>query len=187
MGKLRWIRIGLYGALLAFSLILLALACARINYTLHIPRGDPLNGGRDFYDPVIPELIFATLITLGWSSLMLFLFFSNTLNLRFPKLYGDELIGLAILWFFWIGGAGAASRLWGDLSFCQQFQACQILSALEAFAWIGWLILTVMIVLQVVVVLSSRNGGGKGIAEPLPTWGSNDGVEERKQNVGVAV
>ncbi|KAJ3785655.1 hypothetical protein GGU10DRAFT_312511 [Lentinula aff. detonsa] len=181
--NLGWIRVGIYGALLVFSFILLALSCARINYTLHLPRGDPLNGGRDFYDPVIPELIFTTLVTIGWSCLMLFLFFSDAVRSRFPRLYGDELIGLVILWFFWIGGAGAASSIWGDLSFCQQFQACRILSALEVFAWFGWLTLTGIITLSTVVVLRSRNHGGKGLAEPLPTL--NGAVEERKENMGV--
>lgn len=32
-----------------FSLILLSLTAARLNYTLHLPEGDPLNHGSDFY------------------------------------------------------------------------------------------------------------------------------------------
>ncbi|KIK55912.1 hypothetical protein GYMLUDRAFT_47504 [Collybiopsis luxurians FD-317 M1] len=161
------VRVGLYGSLLLSSFILFALSCARINYTLHLPRGDPLNGGRNFYDPVVPELIVTMPLTMFWSGLMLFMFFSNAVKLPFPRMYGDELIGLAILWFLWIGGAAAASNLWGDLSFCQQFQACQILSALEAFAWLGWLVLTAMIIISVVVIVRSKSDGGQGLAEPL--------------------
>ncbi|KAJ3730533.1 hypothetical protein C8R42DRAFT_10086 [Lentinula raphanica] len=185
MDRLLWIRVGLYGALLLFSVILLALSCARINYTLHLPPGDPLNGGRNFYDPVIPELIFTTLVTIGWSGLILFLSLSDSFKLRFPRLYGDELIGLVILWFFWIGGAGAASSLWGDLSFCQQFSACRILSALEAFAWFGWITLTGMIAFSTFIVLQSRKHDGKGIAEPFPTRGHAE--EGRKDNEVVEV
>ena len=32
-----------------FAAVLLGLSGARIHYTLHIPPGDPLNGGNDFY------------------------------------------------------------------------------------------------------------------------------------------
>ncbi|KAF9064777.1 hypothetical protein BDP27DRAFT_1193957, partial [Rhodocollybia butyracea] len=150
---LSWIRVGLYGALLVFSLGLLVLACARINYTLHLASTDPLNNGKAFYDPVVPELIFTTLITMGWSGLMLFLFFNNTSKIQFLRLYGDELIGLVLLWLLWIGGAASATTLWGNLSFCQQFSPCQIISALETFAWFGWITLTAMIIISVVVVI----------------------------------
>ncbi|KAF9075366.1 hypothetical protein BDP27DRAFT_1285954 [Rhodocollybia butyracea] len=184
MSKLSWARVGLYGALLIFSFILFVLSCARINYTLHLSRGDPLNNGRDFYDPVVPELIFTTLVTMGWSGLMLFLFFKGTLKIRFLRLYGDELVGLVILWLFWIGGAAAASTLWGNLSFCQQFQACQVLSALETFAWFGWLTLTAMIIISVVVVIQSRNNQGKGLAESIPTRYDTVG---NKEQVEIAV
>ncbi|KAF5365138.1 hypothetical protein D9757_012617 [Collybiopsis confluens] len=166
-----------------FSLILFAISCARINYTLHLPRGDPLNGGRDFYgtrcwikmaiyegllpsvpylysriDPVVPELIVTTLISM----------------LPFPRMYGDELIGLTMLWLLWIGGAAAAS----------QFQACQLLSALEAFAWLGWLVLSGIIAISIVVILQSRSGRSEGLAEPLPT---RDGRSANKEGAGMGV
>lgn len=32
-----------------FSALLLILTCVRLGYTLHLPRGDTLNGGVDFY------------------------------------------------------------------------------------------------------------------------------------------
>jgi len=168
--KSGWIRAGLYVALLAFSFILFVLSCARINYTLHLARTDPLNGGRPFYDPVIPELIATTLITMAWSIIMLVLFFINPSNIRLLRRYGEELIGLVILWFLWIGGAASASTIWGTLSFCQEFQTCQILSALEAFAWFGWLTLIALIVSSIVAVVRSRNSGkGRGFGEPIPS------------------
>ena len=34
---------------------------------------------------------------------------------------------------------GVNQAIWGDLSWCSQFQACRILSAMMAFAWLGWL------------------------------------------------
>ncbi|KAE9398865.1 hypothetical protein BT96DRAFT_713522 [Gymnopus androsaceus JB14] len=182
--KIGWIRAGLYVALLIFSFILFALSCARINYTLHLSRTDPLNRGISFYDPVIPELIFTTLVTMAWSGLMLVLFFSDALKIPFLKRHGEELIGIIVLWFFWVGGAAAASALWGDLSFCQQFQTCQVLSALEAFAWFGWLTLTALIVLSLVVFVQSQRKGGKGLEEPLPTRRDDwPGLEARKDSV----
>lgn len=41
--------------------------------------------------------------------LRLCLFFIETLKLEFLRLYWHELIGLIILWLFWLGGAAAAS------------------------------------------------------------------------------
>ena len=37
-----------------FSGLLFILTAVRLNYTLHLPRGDPLNGGRDFYGAFLP-------------------------------------------------------------------------------------------------------------------------------------
>lgn len=40
-----------------FSLILFGLSAARLHYTTHLPRGDPLNGGKDFYGSLFTEYV----------------------------------------------------------------------------------------------------------------------------------
>ncbi|KAJ3753145.1 hypothetical protein EV360DRAFT_53954, partial [Lentinula raphanica] len=113
-------------------------------------------------DPVVAELLFTSIVTMLWCALMYF---------EFLHLYWQELISLVILWFFWIGGAAAASSIFGDLSACQQFRACQILSALLAFAWLGWITLTVMLIISIVVMITATRDGRKVLDEPLPSRG----------------
>jgi hypothetical protein len=48
-------------------LVLLGLSAARINYTENLSPTDPLNGGQDFYDPVIAELLATSIIVTLWS------------------------------------------------------------------------------------------------------------------------
>ena len=50
-----------------FSLVLLGLSAARINYTEHLSPTDPLNGGHHFYDPVVAELLATSIIVTLWS------------------------------------------------------------------------------------------------------------------------
>ncbi|ESK86432.1 hypothetical protein Moror_4939 [Moniliophthora roreri MCA 2997] len=138
------VRIWLYITLLVFSFILFALCCARINYTTNLSFEDPLNEGRRFYDPVVVELLVATLLTMGWCAFMIFLYFKDTVN-PVIRHYREELIVLLILWLLWLGGAAAASDIWGGLNWCQQFQPCRVLSALLAFAWLGFITLTAII------------------------------------------
>ncbi|KAE9407506.1 hypothetical protein BT96DRAFT_104541 [Gymnopus androsaceus JB14] len=162
------IRAGLYLALLVFTFILFVLCCVRINYTLHLAP--------EFYDPVVAELLFTTIVTLLWCCLMLCIFFIETLKLEFLRLYWHELIGLIILWFLWLGGAAAASSIFGDISTCQQFQACQILSALLAFAWLGWIMLTFLLIISIIVMIQSSQAGRKVLDEPLPDRNEGRGV-----------
>ncbi|KAJ3730517.1 hypothetical protein C8R42DRAFT_730978 [Lentinula raphanica] len=122
-------------------------------------------------DPVVAELLFTSIVTMLWCALMY-------VHFEFLRLYWQELIGLVILWFFWIGGAAAASvsdlppkSIFGDLSACQQFRACQILSALLAFAWLGWITLTVMLIISIVVMITATRDGRKVLDEPLPSRG----------------
>ena len=44
--------------------------------------------------------------------------------------------------------------IWPDLSFCSEFSACRVLTAMMAFAWLGWITLTV---LAVFAILTATN------------------------------
>ncbi|TFK72664.1 hypothetical protein BDN72DRAFT_304629 [Pluteus cervinus] len=149
------IRIGLYVALALFSFITFALCAARLHYTLHIPIGDPLNGGVDFYDPVVAELLFTTLITMPFCLYAAFSIHSRYEN-KYVGTFAAEIALLVVLWLFWIGGAAVATEFWGDLSFCQQFQPCRILTAMVAFTWLSWVVLTGIIMLSLMFSLANR-------------------------------
>ncbi|KIK53434.1 hypothetical protein GYMLUDRAFT_49325 [Collybiopsis luxurians FD-317 M1] len=158
MAHLGWIRTFLYIALLVFTFILFVLCCVRINETLSV----------NFYDPVIAELLFTSIATMLWLVLMLCIFFIENIKFHYIRLYWQEFIGLVILWFLWIGGAAAASSIFGDLENCQHFESCRILSALLAFAWLGWIVLTVIIIISIVAMVQSTRDGRKMLDEPLP-------------------
>ena len=66
----------------AFSVLLFILTCVRLGYTTHLPPGDPLNSGHDFYgtssipfsrtrltqataDPIVAELLVCSILALG--------------------------------------------------------------------------------------------------------------------------
>jgi hypothetical protein len=50
-----------------FAVVLLGLTAARIHYTENLSPEDPLNGGHHFYDPVIAELLAASILSMLWS------------------------------------------------------------------------------------------------------------------------
>ncbi|KAL0961239.1 hypothetical protein HGRIS_006202 [Hohenbuehelia grisea] len=150
------LRIALYFALAIFSFVLFCLSAVRLHYTTHLPPGDPLNQGVNFYDPVVAELLFTTIITMAWS-----IFIIRIIHKRIEHgimyTFRAELIGLGVLWLFWLIGAAVASSIWGDLStFCPQYEACRILTALLAFCWLGWIVLTAIVVLTVLFVVANR-------------------------------
>ncbi|PCH41770.1 hypothetical protein WOLCODRAFT_101178 [Wolfiporia cocos MD-104 SS10] len=134
------LRLSLYIALWLCSALLFVLTIVRLNYTLHLPKGDPLNGGTDFYDPIVVELLVCSLLALGLAPLVLNLlgrYLSNPFTeVSTPVI---EVIALGLLWLLWVIGAGVASSIWPSLSFCYNFAACRVLAAMTAFAWLGWL------------------------------------------------
>jgi hypothetical protein len=155
------VRMVLYGILALFSFLLFCLCAARLNYTNHLPKGDPLNGGRSFYDPIVAELLFTTLITMPWCAYII-LAIHRRYESGFFTSFLAEIVGLAILWIFWIAGAAGASQIWGNLSWCQEFEACRVLSALMAFAWLGWLTLTALLGFSLLFSIAN-----KATEEPL--------------------
>ncbi|KAF8234360.1 hypothetical protein L208DRAFT_1262055 [Tricholoma matsutake] len=154
-------RVALYFTLGLFSLVIFGLSAARLHYTTHLPIGDPLNGGSNFYDPIIVELLFTTILTLLWSIFIIHSIHKRAEN-RLVSTFRGELIGLSILWVFWLVGLAIASSMWGHLSYCFRYHACRLLAALVAFAWLAWLDIT--IILLVNLLFSFAN---KALMEPL--------------------
>ncbi|KIJ28904.1 hypothetical protein M422DRAFT_269784 [Sphaerobolus stellatus SS14] len=137
-------RLWLYIALLLFSGTLVGLTAERLKYTLHLPPTDPLNNGKPFFDRVVAELFATSIFTFFWSIHMIHTISRSIEKGGFFRRIAFELIFMWILWVLYLVGAAVATTLWGDLSFCWQFEACRLLTALVAFSWIGWITITVL-------------------------------------------
>ncbi|KAG7098177.1 hypothetical protein E1B28_000145 [Marasmius oreades] len=142
-------RAWLYVVLLVFSFILFALCATRISFT---------NENFGGHDPSVVELLVTTILTMIWCAFMLFLFFRDTVN-PIVRFYLHEIIALLVLWILWLGGAAAASSVFSGVEFCPRFEQCSLLSAILAFAWLGWITLTAIVAVSAWV---SRQHGGLG-------------------------
>ncbi|KAJ7095942.1 hypothetical protein B0H15DRAFT_798377 [Mycena belliarum] len=171
-----------YAILALFSLIVFGLTIGRINYTNHLPRGDPLNRGRDFYDPDIVELLVTSMMSMAWAGYVIFTIYRRVEN-NLVSTFRGELVGLFIIWMFWIVGTAIATTMWGSLGFCQEFEPCRVLSAIVAFAWLCWLLVSFNFAVSLTFILA--NGA---LLEPLhgqwvPTApGQGDQYVERNQS-----
>jgi len=150
------IRVGMYGLLALFSFLVLCLSAARLQYTTHLPS----NPG-SFYDPIIAEILFTMILSIPWCIFMMYSIYKRYENPYLSTFLG-EIIGLSILWLFWIVGTAIASSMWGNLEWCQTLEACRILSALLAFSWLGWLVLSSLLGFS--LLFSFAN---KGFMDPL--------------------
>ncbi|KAF9255297.1 hypothetical protein L218DRAFT_1036180 [Marasmius fiardii PR-910] len=101
-------------------------------------------------------------IALKFGRLQVLMYFTTVTPL-FPRLYRDEIIFLVVLWLLWLGGAAATSAGFMGIDRCQALEACRLLSALLAFSWLGWITLTVLLIVS---PLASRRTGGLGTAIP---------------------
>ncbi|KAF9254353.1 hypothetical protein L218DRAFT_1082378 [Marasmius fiardii PR-910] len=158
------LRIALYFALSLFSITLLGLCAARIHYTTNLPRGDPLNGGVDFHDPIVAELLATSIFVTLWSWFVIHAIHKRREN-RFISTFRGELIGSFILWIMLLVGAAIATTTsnpplrakWGNLSSCNAgFVQCRVLTALIAFAWINWIVLTILIVIAIGIAAANH-------------------------------
>ncbi|KAJ7626689.1 hypothetical protein DFH06DRAFT_1273092 [Mycena polygramma] len=142
------LRIASYAILALFSFIVFCLTIARLSYTNNLPHGDPLNGGKNFYDPDIVELCIRTI--------------HKRVDDNLVSTFRGELIGLFVIWMFWIVGTGIATTQWGSLGFCARFEACRVLSAIVAFSWLSWILVTFSLGVSTTFVVA--NGA---LLEPL--------------------
>ncbi|KAF7317103.1 hypothetical protein HMN09_00445000 [Mycena chlorophos] len=148
------IRTSLYCIFFLFSLVLFGLAAARLEYTTHLPPGDPLNNGHNFFDPIVVELLFSAILGMGWAAYGV-LTIHHMREDRWIFSFASEILVLCILFLLYLVGAAIATSIWGDLSFCQQYRACRILTALVAFSWMSWIILTFSLTASVFVAIAN--------------------------------
>ena len=47
-----------------------------------------------------------------------------------------------------------SQSIWPSLAFCYQFEACRVLTAMMAFAWLGWIVLVGLIVVAILSAVS---------------------------------
>lgn len=154
-------RIFLYTALGVFAVCQLGMTAARLHYTLHVPLRDPVNGGVDFYDPIIAELLVTSILTMFWVPLLVTRIHRRHENTFISK-FREELIGLLVLFILWIVGAAISTSRWGDLAWCRIYQPCRLLTAIVAFAWLSWIMTLFLIVINIGYIIV--NGA---FSEPL--------------------
>ncbi|KAH8832499.1 hypothetical protein DL96DRAFT_1667140 [Flagelloscypha sp. PMI_526] len=156
MANIHPVRVGLYVALALFSCVVFGLSGARLYYTTHLPRYDPLNHGIPFYDPIVAELIVTSFLTLLWC-LSMSCIISKSYEGAPIRTFRGEFIGIFILWVMWLVGAAYSTHIWGNLKFCWQFKACKLLTALVAFVWISWITLTFVFVVSIIFVAYNKS------------------------------
>jgi len=141
-----FVRIVLYGIFMLWTFALLILASTRLHYTLTLSSTDPLHGGQKFYDPSVAELMFCAVSGILFAPFMLLTIISQY-EAGFMSRLWFEIASLTLLWFFWLGGAAAATDVWPAtlLAGCAQFSQCSVLQAMLAFSWLGFLTLTILL------------------------------------------
>jgi len=149
------IRTCLYCIFGLFSLVLFGLTATRLQYTTHLPTGDPLNNGKNFYDPIVAELLFSSLFGMAWAIYGV-LTIHHMREDRYIFSFASEILVLSMLWVLYLVGAAIATSIWGNLSFCQQFRACRILTTMVAFAWMSWIILCFSLLASVFAAIANR-------------------------------
>ncbi|KAJ6577439.1 hypothetical protein B0H19DRAFT_1119926 [Mycena capillaripes] len=148
------IRTFLYSIFGLFSLVLFGLTAARLRYTTHLPPGDPLNNGTNFFDPIVVELLFSSLVGMLWSVYAV-VTIHHMREDRIISSFASEIVALSILFLLYLVGAAIATSIWGNLSFCHQFRPCRILTAMVAFAWMSWIMLLFLLVASVFVAIAN--------------------------------
>ncbi|KAJ7640531.1 hypothetical protein B0H17DRAFT_1023114 [Mycena rosella] len=171
------LRIASYAILALFSFITFGLTIGRLNYTDHLPRGDTLNHGRDFYDPDIVELLITSMMSIVWAIYVIRAIHRRVED-NLVSTFRGELIGLFIVWMFWLVGTAIATvtflTQWGSLGFCQEFEACRVLSAIVAFSWLCWVSVSFNFGVSITFILA--NGA---LLEPLHgQWAPGAGDQE---------
>ncbi|KAJ7157424.1 hypothetical protein C8R46DRAFT_1114477 [Mycena filopes] len=105
--------------------------------------------------------LFASTWTIVWAALLLILFAHSATGSMLTSVLA-HLVVLGFTWLMWTAAAAAVTDMLGGGLNCQlqdAFVYCNHLNALEAFAWIEWILCTFAIVVVVWRGISSRRSG----------------------------
>ncbi|KAI0092218.1 hypothetical protein BDY19DRAFT_587586 [Irpex rosettiformis] len=149
------IRIFLYVVLFLFSAVLLGLTAARLHYTLHVPEGDPVNGGNDFYDPIVVELLVSSVLTLLWVPWVIHVI-AKTSDYGWVSTFAGETVSLFIFFVMWLVGSAVSTHSWGDLSWCHIYRPCRILTAMVAFSWMGFILIFILLITNLMFAIANH-------------------------------
>ncbi|KZT33109.1 hypothetical protein SISSUDRAFT_1054627 [Sistotremastrum suecicum HHB10207 ss-3] len=148
------VRASMYGVLTFLSFMLFALSTARITYTAHLAPSDPLNHGVPFTDSVVVELLLTSLLFLFISPIWVWILWKRVKG-WYARVW-IEISVLSVLWCFLLIGMEKSTSIWPNLSFCATQIPCAVLQAMVAFAWLAWVLLSVMIGIGVVSAFRRR-------------------------------
>ncbi|KAI0803299.1 hypothetical protein BC629DRAFT_118256 [Irpex lacteus] len=107
-------------------------------------------------------LLFTSIWTVFFSALYSLLFFHSAANGSVLTSVGSHGVFMFLTWVFWLAGAAAITdTLNGGLNCGTGVTYCDQLNALEAFAWIEFVLTTfAMVVITLRGVASTRRGDG---------------------------
>ncbi|KAJ7075615.1 hypothetical protein B0H15DRAFT_894195 [Mycena belliarum] len=106
--------------------------------------------------------LFASIWTVVFSALFLILFMHSANGSVLTSVL-SHLVFLALTWIIWTAAAAAVTQMLGGGLNCKfdVFVYCNQLNALEAFAWLIWILVTFAIIVVIVRGISaSRRGDG---------------------------
>jgi len=157
IGAINAVRVAFYVILFMFSAVMIGLTAARLEYTTHLPPWDPLNHGHSFYNPIVAELLASSCLSLLWSLFALHILFPGwTFEYGVFSSFAGEMVGLFCLFVLWLVGAAISSTMWAELGWCHEYEACRLLTALVAFAWLGWAMLLFLLFITILFAVVNR-------------------------------
>ncbi|KIM69912.1 hypothetical protein SCLCIDRAFT_12609 [Scleroderma citrinum Foug A] len=106
-------------------------------------------------------ILFSSIWTVVVSTTYLIFFFALPSTVVSSVL--SHIVLLVLTWIFWTAGAASVTSMLGGGLNCSQtvFAYCSQLNAMEAFAWLIWILVTLLlIVVTIRGILATRRGDG---------------------------
>ncbi|KZS88840.1 hypothetical protein SISNIDRAFT_530597 [Sistotremastrum niveocremeum HHB9708] len=176
-------RAWMYVALTFLSFMLFALSAARITYTTHLAPSDPLNNGHPFTDPIVILLLITSLFLLLLSPLWVWVLWKRVGG-WYARVWTEGCV-FGVVWFLLLVGMAISTSIWPNLTFCATQVPCAVLQSMIAFAWLAWILLSVIIGSIMMGIISARAFGRGGWRDYVWESGTRMGREPVFQKMGV--